>query len=178
MLAEDFTFEVLNENHCLLDFDCNEHEINDFLLNDALNYQKEQFAITYVFTKDNQVVAFFSLLNDSLHDKGYENTVWNRFHRHNNIPNQKRIRQYPAIKIGRLGITKNYQGTGLAYSMMDFIKGFTRLNQKSASRLLLIDAYNKTKQLNFYKRNDFVLLNAIQSNTDTLSMYFDLKRLE
>jgi hypothetical protein len=40
MLAEDFTFEVLNENHCLLDFDCNEHEINDFLLNDALNFQK------------------------------------------------------------------------------------------------------------------------------------------
>jgi len=72
MLVEDFTFEVLNENHNFLEFDCNEPEINDFLHNDALNFQKEQFAITYVFTKDNQVAAFFSLLNDSLHDKGYE----------------------------------------------------------------------------------------------------------
>jgi hypothetical protein len=36
MLVEDFTFEVLNENHCFLDFDCDEHEINDFvLLNNA-----------------------------------------------------------------------------------------------------------------------------------------------
>jgi len=177
MLVEDFTFEVLNENHCLLDFDCDEHEINDFLINDALNFQREQFAVTYVFTKDNQVVAFFSLLNDSLNDKGYENTIWNRFHRHNKIPNEKRIRHYPAIKIGRLGITKKYQGTGLAYSMMDFIKGFTRLNQRSASRLLLIDAYNKSKQLNFYERNDFVLLNNAESNTETIAMYFDLKRL-
>jgi len=87
------------------------------------------------------------------------------------------MRQYPAIKIGRLDITKNYQGTGLAYSMMDFIKGITRLNQKSASRILLIDAYNKSKQLNFYKRNDFVLLNVLQSNTETVAMYFDLKLL-
>ena len=36
MLVEDFTFEVLNENHCFLDFDCSEPDINDFfLLNNA-----------------------------------------------------------------------------------------------------------------------------------------------
>lgn len=177
MIVEEFTFELLNENHNLFEFDCNDFEINDFLQNDALNFHKEQFATTYVFTEENNVVAFFSLLNDSLHDKGYENTVWNRFHRQNKIPNEKRIKQYPAIKIGRLGITKKFQGTGLAYSMMDFIKGFTSLNQKSASRLLLIDAYNRSKQLNFYQRNDFVLLNENQVNSETVAMYFDLKLL-
>ena len=73
----------------------------EFVSYDYFPKQKDKMANTYVFLHKNKVQAFFSILNDCLHDKGYENNIWNKFHRKRKIPNNKRFKQYPAIKIGR-----------------------------------------------------------------------------
>lgn len=174
MNLTDFDFDILSERFDLSDFDCEDSDINEFLRDDALKYQREQMANTYVFHDKNKPIAFFSILNDCPHDKGFQPRIWNRFHRKNGIPNTKRIKQYPAIKIGRLGVCKQLQGTGFAYELMDFIKGFSILEQKSACRLLLLDAYNKPRQLKFYENNGFTFLNDEEQSTQTRLMYFDL----
>lgn len=173
----DFDFELLTEFHDLFSFDCDDQDINEFLKVDSLKYQKEKLANTYVFHSNNKVACFFSLLNDSLHDKGYDGRVWNRFHRKRRIPNEKRIWQYPAIKIGRLGVDKKYQGKGLAYDMMSFLKIFSLENHKPACRLLLVDAYNKPKQLSYYINNGFVVLDDGFTKDTTKLMYFDMLQL-
>lgn len=183
MELSDFQFIVLSEGIDLSIFDCDDLDINEFLKEDSLNYQKQKIANTYLFIEGTgKVVLFFSISNDCLNDlgeiKGFSKTIWNRFHRKNDIPNTKRIKQYPAIKIGRLGIDKSLQGKGLANQLMDFIKGWVVIDHKPACRLLLLDAYNKEKQIKFYQHNDFTFLLDEDVDDRTRIMYFDLLRLQ
>ncbi len=177
MVLSELAFDVLSNEFDLSKFDCGDADINAFLMDDALNFQIEKLATTYLFHIDHKPIAYFSILNDCLHDKGYEANTWNRFHRKHKIPNNKRIRQYPAVKIGRLGVEKTHQGSGLAYELMDFIKGFTLINHKPACRLLLLDAYNKPQQQKYYQRNDFQFLENSSIQDVTRLMYFDLIQL-
>ena len=179
MELSDFKFATFCEALRISDFDCGDADINEFLKDDAFNYQEQKIANTYCFIDRNEeIIAFFSISNDCLNDLGYSNNAWNRFHRRIKLPNEKRIRQYPSMKIGRLGINKSYQGRGLANQLMDFIKGWTTLELKPACRLLLLDAYNKTQQLNYYVKNDFQFLLDDDIKDKTRLMYFDLSRLD
>jgi len=173
----DLEFDRQSTDFDLSGFDCTNDDINEFLKDDAMNYQREQMANTYVFHQDMKPIAFFSILNDCLHDKGYEPTTWNRFHRKRKIPNSKRIKQYPAIKVGGLGVTKEHHGSGIAYELMDFIKGYSLIEHKPACRLLLLDAYNKPKQINYYERNGFIFLDDSSTKDATRLMYYDLIQL-
>ncbi len=174
----DFAFSSLNEDDVLDDFDCKDAEINEFLHDDAKNFQKEKITNTYFFKEGNKIIAFFSISNDCLNDLGYENSIWNKLHRKIKLPNSKRIRQYPSVKITRLGIDKSVQGKGLSHQLLDFIKGWTFIEHKPACRLLILDAYNQPKQIAMYEKNDFVfLLNTDQEERHRF-MYFDLMRLE
>jgi GNAT superfamily N-acetyltransferase len=179
----DFHFTELTDDINLSGFDCDDADINEFLKDDSLNYQKQKIANTYLFLEESGKIAlFFSISNDCLNDlgdiKGFTKTIWNRFHRKSEIPNDKRIKQYPAIKIGRLGIDKSLQGKGLANQLMDFIKGWVIIDHKPACRLLLLDAYNKEIQIKFYHRNEFIFLLDEDVNDRTRIMYFDLLRLQ
>lgn len=75
MTLSELSFEVLSNEFDLSKFDCGDADINAFLKDDALDYQKEKLANTYIFHFDYKPIAFFSLLNDCLHDKGYESNT-------------------------------------------------------------------------------------------------------
>jgi hypothetical protein len=179
---EELAFNALDSSFDLSEFDCGDPDISDWLRNDSLVYQNQRMANTYLFCNNAQIVAFFCISNDSLNDlgemKGFTNTIWNRFHRKSSIPNTKRIRNYPAIKIGRIGVSINHQKTGLAYELMDFIKGFSIMEHKPACRLMLLDAYNKGRQINFYQKNGFRFVLDADQNAEKRLMYFDLDRME
>lgn len=181
MPLSDFLFVQLAEGSDLSAFDCNDADINGFLKDDALNYQKDNMANTYLFLNDKQeIVAFFSISNDCLNDLGeveVENRIWNKFHKKAKIPNIKRIRSYPSIKIGRLGVCINQHSTGLAYELMDFIKGFSILELKPACRLLLLDAYNKDRQIKYYQKNGFDFLKDDDANLDKRVMFYSLNKI-
>jgi len=175
----DFKFSSLNDDDILDNFDCGDKDINEFLIEDSKNFQKEKITNTFLFKNaTDKVVVFFSLSNDCLNDLGYENKVWNKLHRKIKLPNQKRIRQYPAVKITRLGIDKTIQGKGLARKLLDFIKFWTFIEHKPACRLLILDAYNQPKQLGIYEKNDFIFLSDEDISNKQRFMYFDLMRLE
>ena len=178
----DFTFVKLTGDVNLEQFDCGEEEITNFLKEDALFYQNEKMANTYLFLKeDHEIAAYFSISNDCLIDWGedfkFTNTDFNRLHRRASIPNSKRIRQYPAVKVGRLGVAIEFHKTGIAYELMDFIKGFSVINHNPACRLLLLDALNKERQIKYYTNNGFqhFLLNDAEDKTRI--MYFDLEKI-
>lgn len=176
-------FSKLSDRSLVDKFDCDLDDITSFLQDDALNYQDQKIANTYIFTDLNKnILAYFSISNDSLNDlgneKGFTSTVWNRLHRFIRLTNSKRIRQYPSIKIGRLGVHKSLHGTGLAYQLMDFIKGWVTIGHKPACRLLVLDAVNQPKQLRYYGRNKFKFLLDADHNNKTRIMYYDLLKLK
>ncbi len=175
----DFNFSELSEKDDTESFDCGESEINKFLKDYSINFQKEKMTNTFVFKNEkDEVVIFFSISNDCLNDIRYENSVWNKFHRKIKLPNDKRIRQYPSVKITQLGIDKSIQGKGLSHQLLDFIKYWTFEEHKPACRLLILDSLNKEVQIKTYLKNDFVFLSDLDEDNKHRFMYFDLLRLE
>jgi hypothetical protein len=113
----DFRIIRLEPTIDLSNFDCGDEDLNDFLISDALNYQAELLAVTYLLTdKNNRTVAFFSLSNDSLKDQDFEK--WNSLSR--KIPNRKRRKDYPAVKIVRLEVDISLKGQKIGTELVFF----------------------------------------------------------
>ena len=108
-MIEKLLFVRLKDDSDITSFDCGDIDLNDFIVNDARNYQTELLSVTYLFeTNKSKVAAFFSVSNDSLRDNDFEK--WNNLSR--KVSNRKRRKEYPAVKIGRLGVSVEHRGIG------------------------------------------------------------------
>ncbi|MDR0693698.1 MAG: GNAT family N-acetyltransferase [Prevotellaceae bacterium] len=153
-------------------FESEDRDLNDFLLKDAKNYSKSLLAVTYLLQIGDETVAYFSLSNDSLIKNDREQPVWNKINRI--IPNDKRRRSYPAVKIGRLAVAKKHAGKGLGSRIILTIQNmYINESQRAGCRFLIVDAYRDA--LPFYQKKDFKFLTEQDCNDDTRIMYFDLK---
>ena len=73
-----------------------------------------------------------------------------------NVSYVKRDLIYPAVLIGRLGISTRYQQHHIGTELMNFIKSwFVDSSNKTGCRYLIVDAYNSDIPLAFYKKNGF-----------------------
>ncbi len=174
MQIQDLTFSRLSNRKETKAFDCGDQDLNDFIRNQAWNFQKELLAVTYIFENNHgEIVAFFSLSNDSLSNQNYER--WNNLSR--KVSNPKRRKDYPAIKIGRLGVSNIHHGNQLGSQVLTFIKSWFKVDNKSGCRFLLVDSYNKPKVIDFYRKYDFGFLTDKDESSKTRLMYFDLIKM-
>ncbi len=79
-------------------------------------------AVTYLLEdcQKDVIVAYFSLLADKISFNPDEKSKWNKLNR--NIPNPKRRKNYPAVKIGRLAVNEECTGVGVGTFVLDSIK--------------------------------------------------------
>lgn len=163
----------LSQNTTIRNFDCDNLDLNEFLLEKAKIYSVELLAVTYLFEHQNKTIAFYCVSNDRItHDNVSSNSAWKRFLCR--FPHQKRRSDIPAVKIGRLGVHKDYQKNGIGTALLDFIKLQFIDNNKTGCRFITVDAYNDATD--FYHRNDFFFFDDNEKNTKTRLMYHDLKR--
>lgn len=158
-------------------FDCNDEDLNDFILNEAEQYRNALLSVTYVVEDKvtNDVVAYFSLSNDKISISDFENkTEFNRFRKHKFV-NEKRLRSYPAIKIGRLAISKMAQHQSIGTYLLEFIEDYFVIDNKSGCRFVTVDAY--INAIPFYLKNNYQFLNKDDEDKHTRVMYFDLASL-
>ena len=160
----------LSVDHIFKYFDCGDHDLNDFLLNDSKSYLEKLLAVTYILESDSEIIAFFSVLNDKITvadvDSGNQ---WKKLFRKTT---GKNFRSYPAIKIGRLGVSNSYKGSGIGTILIDYIKGLFITNNRTGCRYITVDAYRAS--LRFYEKCGFEYLTIKDQNSDTRLMYFDL----
>ncbi|MBR4734735.1 MAG: GNAT family N-acetyltransferase [Bacteroidales bacterium] len=163
-------------------FDCKVDHLNDFLLEEddnipnARHHALELLAETYLF-EDNtagKTVAYFSLLNDKVDRDLSDKTVWNRLSRE--IPNAKRRRSYPAVKIGRLAVSKDYQGRSFGRISLNYIKQTLLDNRVSGCRFVTVDALMEA--VGFYEKNGFQILATPGKSDETVLMFFDLMKMK
>lgn len=170
----------LDEDDVVKSFDCGDLDLNDFILRESPLYRKEKLAVTYVMRMPNDIAnehiaAFFSLSNDRISVSDFDNkTKYNRFSRRFN--NRKRLKSYPAVKIGRLGVDITMKGQGMGGRVLNFIKHYFTADNKTGCRFITVDAY--TAAIPFYLRNGFVPLNDDDSSDPTRVLYFDLSDLD
>ncbi len=163
----------LSQDSVIKPFKCVEDDLNGFLFDDAKHFQKELMTVTYVIEDsiENVTVAYFSLLADKISFNPDEKNVWNKLNR--NIPNNKRRRSYPAVKVGRLAVNKDYMGNGLGTFILDNIKYAFSTVKRLGCRFITVDALSTA--VKFYERNGFRFFTELDKDEETRLMFFDLK---
>ena len=162
-------------------FDCGNSELNGFLLEtddnepNATLSQKELMATTYI-VEDNmthEILAYFSLLHDKIDRRFTQNSFWNSLSRA--IPNAKRRRSYPALKIGKLAVCQAAKAQGLGSQLINYIEWQFLHEQRAGCRFITVDSLREAEV--FYGKNYFKRLADPEPNSDTVLMYFDLKSI-
>lgn len=173
MNKEDYDIVDLFPTTVLESFKCTEDDLNDFLINDSKDYQKELLSRTYLvihkFTGD--IVAYFSLLNDVIKLDETEKRIRNRINRR--IPYNKHRSHYPAIKLGRLAVDERYAGNGIGRYVLDNLKFIFTHSNRTGCRFLTVDAL--ASATGFYEHNGFHFFTEADKGDYTCLMYFDLK---
>lgn len=172
-------------------FSCGDKDLDEFFEKDAIFYNTELIGKTYAWVKsDNprQIVGLTTLANDSIKSQHIAKSAKNRIQRH--VPNSKRGINFPAVLIGRLGVSSEFQGKSwnIGSQIRDFIKDWFRSeSNKTGCRFIVVDAYNNPLTLHFYEKNGFKhLYKSEQEERDFLElkpdealatrfMFFDLK---
>ena len=166
----------LEEQDSVKSFDCGDDDLNDFILHESPLYRKEKLAVTYVLKEaddlaNEHIKAFFSLSNDRISISDFDSkTKYNRFSRRFN--NHKRLKSYPAAKIGRLAVHASAKGMNIGSTLLNFIKRYFTADNKTGCRFITVDAY--AAAIPFYLRNGFVPLNEEDADEPTRLLYFDL----
>lgn len=141
-------------------------------MNDAKDNLGKLLSVTYLVEYEGNTMAFFSVLNDKISIQEFESN--RRFKRlfQDLMPDGKKYKSYPAVKIGRFAVHKDYQGKNIGSKLLDYIKGMFIINNKTGCQYITVDAYNRS--LSFYERNGFKYFSDTDKDKTTRQMYFSL----
>jgi GNAT superfamily N-acetyltransferase len=130
-----------------------EAEIQAYLHEDALSDERAGFARTYVVLEDGEIVAYFTLLADSIRLQVDER------------PEGVRYLSAPAIKIARLGVHDDSRGRRIGEWVVLLVIGLGReLARDVGIRYITLDALPRPRLLEFYAGLGFVPNFAEQSH--------------
>ena len=187
-LADKCTFRLLTRELIATckPFSCGYDDLDEYFLKDSPLWADQMYGKTYCFVlKDDPqtIVCAFSLSNETIRVDLLPNSQKKRFLKE--IPKEKRMRRYPVVLIGRLGVDVQFSNNGIGTELMQILKfWFIEPDNKAAVRYLAVDTLNNTRTLNYYEKNGFAYLfkdeeqEAVSSKMKlplkTRYMYFDL----
>lgn len=149
-------------------------EIEKFLKEDALAQLKEGVNRTFLWMSRNQkkLLGYITICVDAIN--------LDRVQKDELIKKNIRYKALPALKIGRMGVNKEFRGKGIGTLMIAFTtKRALDIHKKAACRFITLDAKNDEKipehlkPLRFYTRNGFQVLKTKQKD-NVIHMYKDL----
>lgn len=154
-MDSDLTFKLVQLNSaCTIDFKCGDDDLDGFFRDDWFPHFDQLLAVTYCMYHGDRPVAMVSLYNDKIDAEGIGSA-------RRLIPNRKRRRSYPAVKVGRLGVAREYQGKRIGENLMSFLKVFFIVRNKTGCRYITLDAYPKS--VGFYERSGFKPMKPFES---------------
>ena len=176
MILEGLSLIKLELETELLPFNCDDTELNGFFFDDAKDYLEGLLAKTYILHNDLETVAYWNYLNDkiSYNDLGNEEKWIERVV--TTLTNRKKLKSYPAVKIGRLAVNSKYKGKGIGKMIVDYTKEIFLDNNKTGCKFITVDAF--IESLEFYEKQDFVFLSGKDKRSDTRLMYYNLASLK
>jgi GNAT superfamily N-acetyltransferase len=161
ILFEELSFEIIHPDINLSFFRCRNAELLEFLTVDALPSQTKRLSVTRLAIYEDQVVGFFTLVNDCIEAKAIGETDGDP-----EYPYAK----YPALKIARLATHKDYEGRDIGTNMLlKTLIIMRRLSDYVGCRIITVDS--KPESVEFYEK--FGFKNALRHHTDTVPMYKD-----
>lgn len=153
----------LNKHHELSTFDCGAAALDDYLRKYALQNHKNRSARTYVTTRDNRVVGYYTLAAGSVGREQVPERV------------AKGLAKYsvPIILLARLAIDRTEQGKGLGAALLkDALLRAIQAADLVGCRAVLVHAKDQTAQA-FYRKFNFE-----SSPVDELHLYLLIKDIQ
>jgi len=189
-LEKDCDFFKLTPERPITNFDCGDIDLNDFFNRDAALFQRQRLGKTlYYCLKDtDKIVCAFSLSADSLKTILLPGSRIKKIKEL--IPREKALQSYPALLIGRLGVSIEFAGKGIGSQLLEEIKYYCDMNFRDLVRFLVVDAYNNHAILAYYQKNDFSFVFSTEEQEkenlrkkvndneilNTRQMFFDMER--
>jgi GNAT superfamily N-acetyltransferase len=139
--------------HDVSRFDSGHPDINEFLQQEAWKYQADHLSHTRLAYIDDRLVGYITLLTDCIILKTPEKKKVLKEAR----DYHQTVYTFPAVKIGRLGVQKDLQFSGIGTHLLRYTVGVVvRLNRELSvgCRFITCDAYPTS--VSFYQRKSFV----------------------
>ncbi|MDE6299367.1 MAG: GNAT family N-acetyltransferase [Muribaculaceae bacterium] len=171
-------------------FSCGDSDLDEFFTRDCFAYAKELLGKTYCYKLDedtHKVVCAFTLANAGVRVSDLPNARKKKVE--SKIPHIKALKDYPAVLLARLGVSKDYRSLSIGSDVIEFVKlWFLDPYNKTGCRFLIVDAYNSPATIAFYEKNDFkMVFSSEQQEKDyrhlddetalsTRLMFYDLMR--
>lgn len=187
-LLENCTLYEMKKSADADEFVCGDRDIDDFFSKDCFGYAQQLLGKTYCYKLDEEpckIVCAFTLANASIRVDDLPNARKKKIE--TDIPHTKSLKEYPAVLVGRLGVSCNFRSKHIGSEVLDFVKyWFVEPNNKTGCRFIIVDAYNNPATLAFYERNDFKTVFSTEEqekdyrhlkreiHLNTRLMYFDL----
>ncbi len=154
-------------------FDCGDTDLNEYFQKDSEHYRANLLTQTYCLVLQSVpdfAIALLDFCNDAviLKDIGIELQTDRKSY----------TRSFPAVKLTRLGVRKEFRRRHIGSNALNMIKRFFTMDNRTGCRLITVDAYDNPDVLSFYEKNDFQPLLPKDEREKTRALYFDLKRFE
>lgn len=147
-------------------FDCGDDNLNEFICEKALKYQEGRIATTYLCVYKGEFIGYYAIVTGAIKMSGKDKRLLDRL--------GKGQRDYPSLKIARIGVKKGWNRKGIGTYMVKSIVGIaTKISEDVGCRYVTADAYDKPVPLNFYKRNKFKFLKK-EKKGGTIPVYKDI----
>lgn len=121
-----------NSNNC--------EKLNNFVKNEAVQYNTDNLSRTNLIVKDGVCVAFYSLAMNAIKEPRIEVGV-----------EYKTLKSYPALFLTRLAVDKNHQNKNIGKDILNSIIKQGYENKEIAARFLFLDAYPES--ISWYLHN-------------------------
>jgi len=170
----EYKLKLLTTETNYTDFDCGITEYNNYLSSDALRSQNDHVALTWLLTErsTNKIVAYMSLIMDSIKLSFTEKELHNL-----NYP----FKTIPSMKIAKLAVDSNFSKKfkGIGTFMIDSAERLTWScnTHYCAARFLTVDADIEHDEgvMAFYEKNGFIPNAELHNkNRKTISMRKDI----
>ena len=174
----------------IVGFSCGDSDLDEFFTRDCFAYARELLGKTYCYKLDEdsqKVVCAFTLANAGVRVSDLPNARKKKVE--SEIPHIKALKDYPAVLLARLGVSKDFRSLSIGSDVIEFVKlWFLDPYNKTGCRFLIVDAYNSPATLAFYEKNDFkMVFSSEQQEKDyrhldsgtalsTRLMFYDLMR--
>jgi GNAT superfamily N-acetyltransferase len=159
VVNDKWILQQVNDISICQAFNCGNDDLNDYFHNEALLHKQELLTQTYCLQRSDFPDITFAILhvcNDSVHLEQYKRFVV--------LPREKQHLHMPAVKLTRLGVSKDYQRKNIGSKALNMLKEFFTNDNRTGCRLITVDAYNTPSVLKFYESNFFTLFSDTEKD--------------
>jgi GNAT superfamily N-acetyltransferase len=135
---DKLVFKNVSIRDNLTDFKSADDDLNEFLMDDALDNQISMLSITKLVYLNNTLISYFSLTNDSIQKK-----LVHPEDGESDYP----YSHYPAMKIARLAVHREWEGQGAGTAMLiESVATAFIIAKYAGCRVITVDA-KKNRQV-------------------------------